>query len=255
MKIREIILYDEPIVPEIRLERLARFVSETFAVRVRTRESISEYSGQDISERIAGCRIFDLKKPFKEYGTSARDMQAINNSNTPDRGGETALYDGFEFHRAVSELVPDHENKMDTLHVIFTDKLTCTFDEEDSRYHARALIVSNPAIISTTGIIEAPAKPRQYYLDMMTSFSEKSADEIRQRYKGEFLEYHDSRMSEVTEGYLIQVIMYYETGEAFCRHVDCRLYNAHWQKELFSQLENKKFCKRHQGILSRLKGQ
>jgi hypothetical protein len=169
---------------------------------------------------------------------------------------EMTLYDGFEFHKAITELIPLNENKRETLHIIFTNKLTCTFDENDFRYHARALIGSNPAIISTTGMIEAPAKPKQYYLDLMTNFSEKRVEEIKKKYKGEFLEYHDSRMSEITEGYLLQAIIYYETGEAFCEHRDCRLFNAHWQKDLFfSQLENKRFCKKHQEILNELKNQ
>jgi hypothetical protein len=169
---------------------------------------------------------------------------------------EMTLYDGFEFHNAITELIPMNENIRGTLHIIFTNKLTCTFDESDFRYHARALIGTNPTIISTTGIIEAPAKPKQYYLDLMTNFSEKKVEEIKKKYTGEFLEYHDSRISEITEGYLLQAIIYYETGEAFCDHRDCRLFNAHWQKDLFfSQLENKRFCKKHQEILNELKNQ
>ncbi len=78
----------------------------------------------------------------------------------------------------------------------------------------------------------------------------------KKKYKGEFLEYHDSRMSEITEGYLLQAIFYYETGEAFCEHRYCRLFKAHWQKDLFfSQLENKRFFKKHQEILNELKNQ
>nr|WP_320416723.1 DUF6775 family putative metallopeptidase [Candidatus Nitrosotenuis chungbukensis] len=49
---------------------------------------------------------------------------------------------------------------------------TCTFDSGDYRYHGRALIGANPSIISTTGIIEAPAKPRQYYMDLMTNYGQ-----------------------------------------------------------------------------------
>ena len=167
---------------------------------------------------------------------------------------EMTLYDGFEFQKVISELIPINENVRDTLHIIFTNKLTCTFDENDFRYHARAIIGSNPTIISTTGIIEAPAKPKEYYLEVMTDFSQEKAESIKKKYKGEFLEYHDSRISEITEGYLLQAIMYYETGEAFCEDVDCRLFNAHWQKDLFhSQIDNKNLCKKHQDMLNQFK--
>ena len=62
-----------------------------------------------------------------------------------------------------------------------------SFDENDFRYHARAWVGSNPIIISTTGIIEAPAKPKQFYMDLMTNFSEEAVEEIKKKYKGEFL--------------------------------------------------------------------
>ena len=256
MKTCKIILYDEPTVPEIQLERLKKFLKETFSIEIEIRENIFQYMNENISKKIAGCRIFDLKKPFEKHVPLAENIQLEMENKDMSEKEEMTLYDGFEFHNAITELIPINENSRDTLHIIFTNKLTCTFDENDFRYHARALIGSNPAIISTTGMIEAPAKPKQYYLDLMTNFSEKSVEEIKKKYKGEFLEYHDSRMSEITEGYLLQAIFYYETGEAFCEHRDCRLFNAHWQKDLFfSQLENKRFCKKHQEILNELKNQ
>ena len=242
MKISKIILYNEPTVPEIQLERLEKFLRETFPVQIEVRENIFSDVSDKIFKKIANTRIFDLKKPFeKQSKDTSEDKEMI-------------LYDGFEFHKIITELIPINESKIDTLHIIFTNKLTCTFDENDFRYHARALIGSNPAIISTTGMIEAPAKPKQYYLDLMVNFSEERVDEVKKKYKGQFLEVHDSRLSEIAEGYLLQAIMYYETGEAFCDDVDCRLFNAHWQKDLFhSQIENKNLCKKHQNILNQLK--
>ncbi len=254
MKTCKIILYDEPTVPEIQLERLKKFLKETFSIEIEIRKNIFQHIDENISKKIAGCRIFDLKKPFEKHVPLSGDIQLEMENKDMSEKEEMTLYDGFEFHSVITELIPINENKMNTLHIIFTNKLTCTFDENDFRYHARAIIGSNPAIISTTGIIEAPAKPRQYYLDLMTNFSENKVEEIKKKYKGEFLEYHDSRISEIAEGYLLQAITYYETGEAFCIHKDCRLFNAHWQKDLFfSQLENKRFCKKHEEILDELK--
>ena len=87
----------------------------------------------------------------------------------------------------------------------------------------------------------------------MTDFTKERTEEIREKYKGEFLEYNDLRLSEIIEGYLLQVIVYYETGDAFCENKECRLYNAHWQKELLhSQLENKKLCDKHQESLKNI---
>ncbi|MDX1533610.1 MAG: DUF6775 family putative metallopeptidase, partial [Nitrosopumilaceae archaeon] len=70
---------------------------------------------------------------------------------------------------------------------------------------------------------------------------------------GRYLEYHDKRLSNIVEGYLLQAIFYYITGEAFCESRDCRLNNAHWQSDLlYSQLEYGKLCDKHQRIFDDL---
>ena len=102
--------------------------------------------------------------------------------------------------------------------------------------------------------MEGPAKPREYYLDSMTCFNLEEVDEIKKKYKDQFVDYHDVRLSEIIRGLILQSILYYETGNAFCKQKDCRLFNAHWQKDLiFSQLENRKLCKLHSDILTKLK--
>jgi len=75
----------------------------------------------------------------------------------------------------------------------------------------------------------------------------------KEKYKEEFLEYNDKRLTKIVEGYILQVIFYNITGESFCEDIECRLNNAHWQKDLlFSQLEINKLCKKHNEILSNL---
>lgn len=253
MKISKIILYDEPTVPEIKLEKLEKFLMESFPINIETRENFFGSLDGKTCQKIASTRIFDLKKPFTAHTPTNNDILIEIKNKDMSNLEEVTLYDGYELQKVASEQIPRNENNLDTLHVIFTNKLTCTFDENNFRYHARALIGSNPAIISTTGIIEAPAKPKKYYLDLMTDFSKDKTDEIKKKYTGEFLEYHDSRLSDIIEGYLIQAIVYFETGEAFCDENKCRLFNAHWQKDLLhTQIENKQFCRKHQMILKEL---
>ena len=257
LKLSKVILYREPTVPEIQMVEMQKFITDMFPVEIELRENFFKSANEKIFEKIASTRIFDLKKQFKKHTPSEEDV-TIEKENIDTSNSETMiLYDGFELQKTITEFVSSDEKVENILHVIFTNKATCTFgDNDDFRYHARALIGSNPAIISTTGIIEAPAKSKQYYLDLMTCFSEKEAKEIKEKYKGKFLEYHDSRLHKIAEGYILQGIMYYETGEAFCDNKECRLYNAHWQKNLFyAQIENGKFCKRHSKIMNDLKNQ
>jgi len=254
LKISKIILYDEPSVPEIQIKKLQKFITTTFPASVEIRDNLFKHHDEKKFENIASTRIFDLKNPFQKHVPTIEEIKIERENTDMSENNLDILYDGFEFHNKITDFISINENDADTLHIIFTNKLVCTFDDEDFRYHARALIGSNPAIVSTTGMIEAPAKPKKYYLELLTNFSDEKTEELKKKYKGEFLDYRDSRLFEISEGYVLQAIMYYETGDAFCENSDCRLYNAHWQKDLIhTQIENKIFCDRHQLMLEGFK--
>jgi hypothetical protein len=255
LKISKIFLYDEPAVSQIQLERLAIFLKETFPVQVETRDSILKFSKKDTAAKIASCRIFNPRKPYEKHNPSTDEILFEEGNFTDTAKTENIImYDGFEIQKILTELIPNEETTSDLFHIFFTNKLTCTYDYNDYRYHGRAIIGANPSIISTTGIIEAPAKPREYYLDLISNYTQGiNVESIKQKYKGTYLEYNDARLSKIIEGYLLQAIFYFETGEAFCDKTECRLFNAHWQKDLlYSQLENGKLCEPHQRILKKL---
>ena len=255
MKISKIILYDEPTVPEIQLNEVVKFLQETFSVIVEVRENILKFSSKDSALKIAGCKIFNLRKDFEKHNPTNEEI-LFEESNVHDTSNteNIIMYDGFQLQKVLAALIPKTENIEDIFHVFFTNKLTCTYDYNDFRYHGRALIGTNPSIISTTGIIEAPAKPRGYYYDLMTNFTQGiNVETIKQKYKGTYLEYNDSRLSKIVQGYLLQAIFYYETGDPFCKNTECQLFNAHWQKDLlYSQLEVGELCENHQKILQNL---
>jgi hypothetical protein len=254
VKISKIILYNEPSVPEINIKRAKEFLLETFDIEIQVKENIFQNLNEKMCKKIASTRIFNLKKSFEKHTPSIKEISIESENKDMSNKQEMTLYDGIELNKIVKEIIPTIENTLNTLNIIFTNKLTCTFDENDYRYHARAWVGSNPIIISTTGIIEAPAKPKQFYIDLMTNFSEETVEQIKKKYKGEFLEYGDIKLPEVIEGYILQAVFYYETGDAFCDNNQCRLFNAHWQKDLFiSQIENKKMCKKHEKILAKMK--
>ena len=255
MKISKIILYDEPAVPEIQLMNLAKFLEDTFSVMVEIRENILKFSAKDTAVKIAECKIFNLRKDFEKHiPTNEEILFEESNIHDTSKTENIIMYDGFKLQKVLANLISKTENTEKIFHVFFTNKLTCTYDNNDYRYHGRALIGSNPSIISTTGIIEAPAKPREYYFDLMTNFTQGvNVETIKQKYKGLYLEYNDSRLSKIVEGYLLQAIFYYETGESFCDNSDCRLFNAHWQKDLLhTQLDKSKLCEKHQKILQNI---
>jgi hypothetical protein len=255
LKISKIILYDEPSVPEIQLNELTKFLKETFPVEVEIRENMLKKASKETAFKIAQCKIFNLRKDFEIHNPTNEEIEfeELNFQDT-SQTENIIMYDGFHLQKILSDLILKTEDSDNIFHVFFTNKLTCTYDYNDYRYHGRAMIGSNPAIISTTGIIEAPAKQREYYYDLMTNFTRGvNVETVKEKYKGTYLEYNDSRLSKIIEGYLLQAIFYYETGEPFCENIECRLFNAHWQKDLlYSQLKIRKLCEKHQKILEKI---
>ena len=263
MNFKKIILYKEPAIPEIDIKQLTEFLEDKFTFEVVIKDNVfKEFSVENINQ-LSNSRIFDIKNPFSEHKSSEIEIEfekklcqnsSLMNTTIKVEDAEEIdqvfMYDGFELQKILRYLTEDRK----TLHIVLTNRLTCTFDVNDGRYHARAVICANPAIISTTGIIEAPAKPREYYLEVM-SLKTQNLDikYAKEKYKKKFLEYNDKRLTKVLEGYILQVIFYNITGESFCEDIRCKLNNAHWQEDLlFSQIEINKLCKKHSEILENL---
>lgn len=255
MKISKIFLYDEQSVPEIKINKLSDFIKKTFSIDTEVRKNIFVNKDQDFAKNLASCRVVNTKKPFEVHSPSIDEIEFENDSFVDSsKIKNIIMYDGFELQKNISNLISEDENSSDYFHIVFTNRLTCTYDFNDFRYHGRAVICSNPSIISTTGIIEAPAKPREYYMELISNMAQGlNVDSLKEKYKGTYLEYHDQRISIVVEGYVMQAIFYYLTGEAFCENENCRLFNPHWQKDLLrSQIEIGKLCEKHQKFLEEL---
>ena len=264
MKISKIFLYDEPAVQEIQISNLKNFLLENFSADVEIKKCVFNNLNEKPIKKISGCRIFDPKIPFKSHLPDGQEidfekkvcsdtklMEKTTMVEDAERIEDVVMYDAFKIQNIIYDTVKESDPSLDNLHIIFTNKLVCTYDTADNRYHGRTVICSNPSIISTTGMIEAPARPREYYFEVMKCKMEGlSTKNAKKKYNQEFLDYHDQRLSKIAEGYLLQAIFYYMTGDAFCDSLDCRLNNAHWQKDLlYSQLKIGKLCNKHQALL------
>ena len=215
-----------------------------------------------IAEKLVSARISEIKSPYYDQA-KRRAKPTIEETiyekhlilSASLRPRPFVLYDGFILQRLYGASMPSEETSLEHIHIIFDPRLACTFSEEDWRYHARAIICGTPSIISTTGIVEGPAKNKEFYLPE-TQFElmqpHKQGSERRQS-ASEFLGYDDSRINSIAIGYILQALFYFITeGYPFCHNKSCRLYNAHWQSDLLqTQIKIKKLCKRHLGMLLR----
>lgn len=173
----------------------------------------------------------------------------------PDKASAAVIYDGESLQQIARKSIPQQERNIDYLHIIFTKRLFASFDANDRRYHARVAVFGFPNIISFTGVVEAPAKPKKYYAlrNKFLNLGTIVADEkIREIFRGQFIDYEDERMIQVIQGYTLQAMFYHLFDEAFCSDKSCRLFNGHWQEEVINaQIKSGRLCDYHNEMLER----
>ena len=129
MKISKIILYNEPSVLEIDIKKLKKFIENIFQIKIEIRNNIFENINEKTCENIASSRIFNLKKTFQKHIPSIEEISIELENKDMSNKEEMILYDGIELSNIITELIPNEEKNQDILNIIFTNKLTCTFDE------------------------------------------------------------------------------------------------------------------------------
>jgi hypothetical protein len=197
---------------------------------------------------IEQTRIADIKQPFEKQPNHEQDSMIMT----------IPLYDGFVMQKQLAEMIPSAEISLAHIHITFTSLLTCTFSEDDWRYHGRAVICGTPSIVSTTGIVEALAKPREFYLAQLLGGMAADNGSLKKKFAGRFVDYNDEdKVTAASINYALQAIFFFITGgEPFCNNKDCRLLNAHWQEDLIHTIEKRTLCSHHRNMANKLsKGQ
>lgn len=251
----KIVLHDEGTSDSLDISEVARYLDRRIrGSRVERRgclfpSELPDDTVTQVSSRIAGTKIGDVtrkleaqQEPF--YGEVEFERRRL-------RGRTKAfgiIYEGIFLQRALSAMLAPGERRLDTVHMVFSNRLFATWDNGDRRYHLRNSLYGMPSMISTSGIVEGPAKPRDYYL-MKQQYEALKQDltEVKQQFAGRFIDYDDERLTEVAKGLAAQAVAYALTGYPFCEDRGCRLFNAHWQEDLiYAQITSPyEFCPLH----------
>jgi len=244
-------LYDEPASPNLQPAALTLYLENLFPFKVDLRGAFLFHFSPDIESLAHGFAQAKIRNPLKRE----LDFTPLPGEVDYERGrlahhSQTfgIVYEGVRIMNLLRGIIPKEENNLSHLHIVFTNQLLATWEE--GRYHLRAAIYAFPCLISTTGIVEAPAKPREFYLLKQQYLALGLSDAtalLEKEFKGKILEHNDPRLSEVMKGYVVQAVFHHLYGEPFCQDKNCRLYNAHWQEEvIWAQLESPyEFCPRH----------
>jgi len=261
-------LYGEGLIPELRVQEITRYLQRWIKgshidfrgnfFRYHLNSLVEWERGrrvQQLAEGLAFLRIRDVnRRDFEDRRPMEREVayerRRIEQGAFKSFG---ILYDGFGLQRIFANLISEDERGLEHCHIIFTNQLLGTWDGDDCRYHARVSVYGFPSVISPTGVVEAPAKPREFYLKRQLG---TPIEILKSEFRGRFIDHGDPRLTEVLKGYVMQALSFHMTGNTFCEDPYCRLYNAHWQEELIrAQLDGKyEFCRKHRRFLKRLAG-
>ncbi|NQT28551.1 MAG: hypothetical protein HQ570_03025 [Candidatus Omnitrophica bacterium] len=244
-KVEEITTYLKNIYPKAKTEERGDF----FPSLLKRPDSLDV---DELAKRITCSRVHNVSEKLKKFSPLPLEIEYEKKRLSGEKQLKGIIYDGFNLQAICRELLGLKEFNSSSCHIIFTNQLLASFDNNDRRYHLRAGIYGQPNIISVSGLVEALAKPREYYLKMQIG---QDALSLSQEFKGDIIEYEDTRITELLKGYCLQAIFYHLSGDPFCSDKNCRLYNAHWQKDaILAQIEAEyEFCPKHTEIISQWK--
>jgi len=261
-------LYPEPWAPTLSCEALAEYLKSmapSFQVEVRDPfiayhlARLGEVQGREaidgLARGLAIAKVHNLMKHTLNESPIPGEI-SYERRRLETRSKVFGLfYDGIEMMHLMAGLIAPEERRLSHIHVIFTNQLFGTWEDDDRRYHARASLCGFPSLVSTTGLVEAPAKPREFYLLKQQYTALGMADAIdsgiKKEFSGRVLEHGDERLTEVAKGYVLQAIFNQVWGEPFCEDKGCRLFNAHWQTEMLAAQLGGVYdlCPRHEAML------
>lgn len=269
MKLLTVILYEEAAAPEVDTSELAGYLREQLPhLQVEVRPSlVASYlermapgerdSALDrLAEGFAALKIRDPMAREQDFPVLAGEVGYERRRLTTSPATFGLLYHGEGVMHLMAGLLPRQERGLSFLNIVLTNQLLGTWGE--ARYHIRAAVFGFPSLLSISGLVEAPAKPREFYLlkqQYATLGMSDAVVELEQELGERVLRHGDPRLTEVLKGYVMQAFFYHVTGDPFCEDRGCRLYNAHWQEEVIgAQLRGDyQFCPRHQGLLDEIR--
>ena len=239
--LKRIFLYDDPDTPGLDIGELAGYlIARLPAGEVACRRDYITHHLERFAEPQREALIDELVQQLEGF--------EIDNLVIPEDRGKLpeepaeglelgTIYEATGLQAALKLLLPQEESGSGDLHLVFSDHCIADWDTDLRRARLRIASLGQPTVISTCGLIEAPAKPKQYHF-LRTQMAILGADtdevDIADQFSDRALGYGDPRLNEALKGYVLKAAFYRMFNEATCRTRTCRLFDARTQEDVIT---------------------
>jgi hypothetical protein len=226
-----------------------RLVASWTGEEIREEECLYRAS-PPVTEDLASLRVINPDSPDLNAKPFPLEIAFERRTREDCECGKGPVYAGVHLADLLSRGLLERGVLWGDKPTFITRDYIATFDGDDLRWHLRYAVFSFPVIISLPGIVEAPARPREYYLLRGQGILD---DMMPESLKDRYLTSNDTRLPRILAGILLQAFFYYECGDPFCADPLCSLYNAHWQEELLRSQRDEPYvvCPRHRQALEK----
>jgi hypothetical protein len=262
IELRSINLYAPEYAEDIDINSIKEFLEQHFptvdiSVRPPVLVAVKGKKLLEIADRLARARVKDPSKEMQTFEPMYGEIDFERRASLGKARLGGMIYDGLRLEDVYASILVD-DTGLESANIIFTQRLVTTFSRDDLRHHLRTVLCSFPSVVSIPGIVEAPAKPREFYLLKQELEASGAGSLVVGKLKASmndmFLDYGDPRLNEALKGIVLQALVFHLTLDPFCDKPNCRLFNAHWQQELIkSQIAGGGFCARHKKLIAKLR--
>jgi hypothetical protein len=251
---KTVYLYDEPDAPGLDTAVIGGYLaSELPGLDVQLRRDFlthqlarfpdeqREVLEREMMKQLGRARVTNLAAPCE------REHLPVS----PEELGLDRVYDAAALQAILRLLIAEEESSADHIHLVFTEHAIGSWSGETEPFRLHILCMGEPSVLSTTGLVEALPRPREYEFRRaqlaFLGLDEDALEDLAEEFADRTFGYGDRRINQVCQGYALMACYYRLFGEAFCHDPACRLYAARSHEELIEVQcgERVGLCERH----------
>ena len=253
-----IYIYDAPGTIGLNIGTTAQFLTELLpGTEVETRSdffthhmaqfepSQVEVLTEQLIARLEEREVHNLVAPERRD-----DLEEV----TPEDLDTGVIYLAEPLQDVMQAMVPQSERGPEKLHLVYLEQCIGRFEPGETYLTLQTIQHGEPAIISTTGFVEAPSLPREYSFrrgQLLAFGLDEATEELDEVFAEETFTHGDARITHVATGFALKALFCRMFDELGCEDRSCPLHNVDTHDELVAAhlSDEAGLCDRHTRML------